>query len=276
MNQAAPRTVRRIRQAGRLLRLLLPVGLAWAASGCRSDDSPPQPPAEVRIPEWSYQGERGPEAWGALDPAFEACSKGLLQSPINLESATARDLPNPEFRYAPVRVQLKNDGRSLSAQCEAGASLRLDEGVFELVEFHFHHPAEHRLADRQNPMELHFVHRAADGAIAVVAVLFREGETNRELDRFWDSLPGNPGEQGFLAQAIDLQKLLPADRRGFRYTGSLTTPPCTEGVLWVVLADSLEASPDQMEVLRRAVGDNSRPTQPRNQREVLLDVSRDQ
>ncbi len=248
---------------GTLLTLLL-TSCGAAPGTPRSEDEAPE---EIQ---WGYQGDLGPEHWGGLDPSFATCSRGEEQSPLDLSRATEKDLGEIVFNYSPTRIHLSHDGRTVSADCEAGDSMRFDKGTFDLVRFQFHRPSEHLIDGKSFPMEIQFLHRDASGRLVMVAVLCREGEPNPALDTFSDGLPSRAGEQGYLGKAVPLQGLLPERRRAYRYEGSLTTPPCTEPVSWVVLAEPLEVSADQLATFERAFAPNDRPPQPLNGRTILL------
>ncbi|MDM0023722.1 carbonic anhydrase [Variovorax saccharolyticus] len=220
---------------------------------------------------WSYAGKTGPAEWAALAPDNQLCKTGQQQSPIDLHAAKARAPASHDvaIRYGRAAGRLVNNGHTLELDL-AGPSdnLVVHQGVeHRLAQFHFHTPSEHRLEGRAFPMELHLVNKSADGGIAVVGVLIREGRKNGALAPIFAG-PPKAGAAGRDLQ-IDLAALLPADRKALRYTGSLTTPPCTEQVHWMVLEQPIEMSAGQIAAFRRLFPDNHRPVQPLNGREPV-------
>ncbi len=245
------------------------LALLLASCGAAPANPGPEDQAEPTV-HWGYEGDVGPDHWGDLDPSFAACSLGKLQSPVDLSNAREGDLGAVVFNYSPTRIHLKHDGHTVLADCETGDSIRFDKGTFDLVQFRIHRPSEHLIGGRRFPMEIQFLHRDPSDRLVMVAVLCQKGEPNRALETFSDSLPSRLGEQGYLGKAVPLQDLLPESRRAFRYEGSLTTPPCTEPVFWIVLAEPLEISDDQLAQFERAVQSNNRPDQPLNGRKIHL------
>ncbi len=235
-------------------------------------------------PVFTYRGRRGPEFWGGLDPSWTTCAQGEAQSPIDISGTTRRRLSGPVFDYAPSEIQVLNNGHTVEFLYHAGSSLTVDRNLYEVAQFHFHTPSEHSLrGGAQFPVEMHIVHRDTQGRLAVVGVMIREGSRNPALPntrRWGQLLPREPGVVYELEGHIDLGALLPADTRNYRYRGSLTTPPCSEDVLWILMAEPIEVSRGQLSELREALsqlqfasrsGTNNRPTQPRNGRAIALD-----
>jgi carbonic anhydrase len=229
--------------------------------------------AAVAAPHWTYGGEEGPEHWGSLSGEFANCAVGKQQSPIDLAGAAMKDLPNPQIAYQPTAAHLTNNGHTVQVDVDRGSTLTLDGAPFALEQFHFHSPSEHTVNGSSFPAELHFVHRAENGALAVVGVLIQVGAENASLGTLETSMPSKAGKDARVAGPLDLTTLLPSDRRAFRYSGSLTTPPCTEGVSWVVMQQPITASVAQIAMLARVLQGNSRPVQPRGERDLLLDSS---
>ncbi len=223
-------------------------------------------PAMAQGTEWEYEGERGPAAWGSLDPAFAACSTGRLQSPIDLRGARAADdAERIRARYTPTALTVENNGHTVEAVPEEEQTLRIGSKRFNLLQFHVHTPSEHAVRGRRSPLELHFVHQADDGERAVLGVLVRRGERNEsfaELGR----LPRAEGQEVEVEERVDLRGLMPARLTAFRYSGSLTTPPCSEGIRWNVVDTPIEMSRRQLRRVRSITGLSARPLQPRNGR----------
>ncbi len=192
---------------------------------------------------------------------------GREQSPIDLAGADCRELPGIVFDYAPRPVSVRRDGRNIRFDCQSGIGVVVGGRRFDLQQFHFHHPSEHTVEGARFPLELHLVHAAAGGALAVVGVFFAEGcEANRALARVFHGLPEAP-----VGGSVDVAALLPARRTTWRYRGSLTTPPFTEGVSWLVMTEPVPVSREQVEAFRRIVPGNARPVQPLHGRQALTD-----
>jgi carbonic anhydrase len=219
---------------------------------------------------FSYEGATGPEHWWEICPPSNfTCVAGTRQSPIDLPAAPRGDLPKLSFHYEPTPLEVENNGNTIEVEVEPGSFLRLSQERFELVQFHFHTPSEHRLHGQEFPMELHFVHRNALGELAVVGVFLREGAANPLIQQIWDAVAAE--EEAEHAVEIDPEDLLPAGRNYFRYAGSLTTPPCTEGVRWHVLESPVDVSAEQIDEFRSIFPVNARPLQPLNDRPVLTE-----
>lgn len=221
-------------------------------------------------PVWSYHGATGPALWGELSTTFSACKAGLEQSPIDLAIALDADLEAPRFQYGRIPVTLLNTGTTLQVQAAAGNTLELEGETFNLLQMHFHHPSEHTVAGVAYPMELHLVHQNAKGELAVVGIFLAAGAENAALRPLWEALPRLPGEPETLTGVeLDLNALLPSAQGSYRYFGSLTTPPCSEIVQWVVLAEPMTLSPAQIAAFQSWFAPNARPTQPRHRRFLL-------
>ncbi len=227
--------------------------------------------AATAAPRWSYSGADGPDRWASLSNAFATCGSGREQSPIDLTAATPQDLVNPQTSYQATGASIVDDGQTVRVDLQPGSSMLLDGVPYALDGFHFHSPSEHTVDGNSYAVELHLVHQANDGAQAVVGVLMAGGPENPALAPLISAIPSKEGKDVRLRDAYDPSGLLPADRRAYRYTGSLTTPPCTEGVRWVVMATPIQASGPQIAALARALEGNTRPTQARGDRELVLD-----
>jgi carbonic anhydrase len=219
---------------------------------------------------WSYEGASGPEHWGDLEPSSAVCKQGGAQSPIDLEGALrVPALPGLQLNYGQTKVKLVNNGHTFQVNTDKGSSLTLNGKKFELLQFHFHSPSEHTIEGRTFPLELHLVHQASDKNLAVIGVMLAEGAPNMLLAKFWERLPRNAGEAE-TGVSIAIQDLLPRNIDDyFTYSGSLTTPPCTESVRWIVLKRPIEVSKAQIAAFRAVFPNNARPTQPLGARLVL-------
>ena len=227
-------------------------------------------PATARAdkPAWGYQGKTGAQAWGDLEPGFATCKLGRFQSPIDIRDAQARPaaLPPLRFGYAPAAGEIVNNGHTIQVDLRAGGTLGLADGDYQLQQFHFHTPSEEKINGRAFPMVAHLVHQDAQGKLAVVAVLFKQGRENAALKSVFASLPGKAGDKRALPDPVNLADLLPAERGYYRFKGSLTTPPCSEDVSWQVLKQPVEISKAQLKAFRKLYKMNARPVQPLNGR----------
>jgi carbonic anhydrase len=256
--------------------LLLVVGPASLSCG----SAPPAhnaPAASGHHAAWTYSGATAPDHWGKLDPAFAVCSRGTKQSPIDLPrtpaAATAPALPAPH--WAPVPLSIVNNGHTVQVDDVAPSSLIVDGTSYSLAQFHFHTPSEHTIEGRSFDAELHLVHRAPGGELAVIAIFFARGAENPALRPFFDSLPMEMGEPHSVpGKTIDVAALLPRVPRFLSYDGSLTTPPCTEAVRWLVVAPEPapgELAEADLAKLRAAMhAPNTRPPQAKSGRAVDL------
>lgn len=221
-------------------------------------------------PQFGYSGAAGPAHWGGISEHWSTCSTGRNQSPVNLSRLIEADLPPLEFRYATFGKDIINNGHTVQVNYSPGSTLGVDGRSFTLLQFHFHSPSEHHLDGRDLPLEAHLVHQDENGDLAVVAVLFEEGQPNDLLGLLWAALPGAPGQRSVLGNNVTAAGLLPADRDYLRYNGSLTTPPCSEGVRWLIMKQRMTVSRQQIETFERSLGfANNRPVQPVNARPLL-------
>jgi carbonic anhydrase len=217
---------------------------------------------------WSYVGDRGPEGWAAISDDFAPCALGRQQSPIDLVP-THDGMPEPvETRWQAFAPEVVNNGHTIEAEVQAGSYTLFGGRRYDLVQFHFHAPSEHTLAGGHTPLEAHFVHRSGDGDLLVLGVFLVAGESSAALERVWEVMPTAPG-RALANQPLDPAELLPGAGPVFRYAGSLTTPPCSEVVSWVVFERPLEVSAGQIAAFEAIFQGNRRPLQPRNRRFVL-------
>lgn len=218
--------------------------------------------------DWGYTGDTGPDNWIELSPEYSACA-GSNQSPINIKDIVEAELEPVEFNYDAGSTQILNNGHTVQVNTAPGSSIVVDGIEFELKQFHFHVPSENQLRGRSFPMEAHLVHADKNGHLAVVAVLLTEGQANRALEKAWSQMP-KEGETLTLTSDISPLEILPSDRDYYRFNGSLTTPPCTEGVRWIVMKDQITASKEQIDqFLHTMHHPNNRPVQAINARVVL-------
>jgi len=221
-------------------------------------------------PHWEYVGEVGPVAWGSLAPEFAVCGTGQNQSPIDLQRVYTGSEPRLQFDYRPSKLRIVNNGHTIQVNYDPGSFLRIDKRSYELVQFHFHLPSEHTLKGQPFDMELHLVHKNAEGILAVVGVFLQRGAVSEGLQEVWEHLPGMAGEErSYQTVMVNAADLLPGNASYFLYSGSLTTPPCSEGVRWHVMATPLEFSEAQYIAFKRLFALNARPVQPLRERFVI-------
>ena len=218
---------------------------------------------------WSYQGAAGPQTWGGLKPEFTLCGNGQRQSPIDIRGGLAVDLDPVKFNYQASPFGVIDNGHTVQANVAAGNHIEIGGKRFELVQFHFHRPSEERIDGRQFEMSLHLVHKDAQGRFAVVAVLMDRGQPQPAVQKVWNNLPLEKGEELSARAPLELTELLPTDRRYYTYMGSLTTPPCSEGVQWVVMREPVSMSPEQIDLFARIYPMNARPAQQVSGRRIL-------
>ena len=225
--------------------------------------------AQGHGPHWVYKGAHGnPAQWGELDPAFEACAKGQAQSPIDISKPVKAELPALTFAYGSAAPTLVNNGHTIQVNLPAGNNLQIGDQSYELLQFHFHTPSEETVAGKHAAMVAHFVHRNAAGELGVVGVLLEQGKKNSAFEGIFQHLP-RPGEKLTVDDlTLDLAALLPTDRHYYAYEGSLTTPPCSQGVRWMVLKTPVKLGAEQIKAFRRLFSANARPVQPLNGRIV--------
>lgn len=227
-------------------------------------------------PHWTYSesANDGPEHWGAIAESFATCEKGTTQSPIDIKNTVLRnDAPTIEFHYSPATVAVENNGHTIVANMpDQDNHITINEEKYTLAQFHFHNPSEHKIKGKAAAMELHFVHKNDKGGLAVIGVMLSEDGTkeNSLLQPIWNNFTkkDHAGEHG--GPTIDLPKLLPKSRDFFHYAGSLTTPPCSEGVRWFVMKDSVAVSHAQVTAYTKTFGGpTNRPVQPAHKREII-------
>lgn len=218
---------------------------------------------------WGYEGHEGADHWGKLDPAFKTCKIGKEQSPINITSATkSADLKPIAFAYTAGAADIVNNGHTIQVNLANGGSIKLGADEFKLLQFHFHTPSEEQIDGKSFPLVAHLVHKSADGKLAVVAVLFTLGKENAALKNVFNAMPTQSGASKPLAGGFNAASLLPQDQAYYAFKGSLTTPPCSEGVRWQVLKQPVEMSVEQFAAFKAIYPMNARPVQPLHGRKV--------
>lgn len=226
--------------------------------------------AHAAHPHWAYDGAEGPAHWGEMEAAFSTCTTGKNQSPINLTDFVKAELAPIKFDYKSGGDSIVNNGHTVQVHYAPGSTITLNGHTFEVKQFHVHSPSENQINGKSFPMEAHFVHADVNGNLAVVAVMFEEGKTNPELEKAWKSMPHEEGKTVALKENVLGTAVMPENKAYYRFNGSLTTPPCTEGVTWLVLKQAVTASKEQIENFTKVMHHhNNRPLQAVNARAVL-------
>ena len=228
--------------------------------------------AQERRPEhnWDYGEAHGPRHWGDLQPDYAACKIGHHQSPIDIRNPQKAKLPPVQFEYKPSPLHIVDNGHTVMVNYTPGSYFSVGGKKYALKQFHFHRPSEEKINGKGFDMSLHIVHADEAGKLAVVAVLLQQGEENPLIRELWNDLPPEKEKEELLDQIqIDVSQLLPADRSYYTFSGSLTTPPCSEDVTWFVLKHSTTVSAEEIERFSRLYRNDARPTQPLYDRVVL-------
>lgn len=226
--------------------------------------------ADERPLQWDYQGAANPNAWGKISRNFATCELGHDQSPIDITDAAIGQTAQIGFNYQSSPLAIVNNGHSIQIDYAPGSSINIDGEAYQLRQFHFHTPSEHQIAGKAAAMEAHLVHRNAAGKLAVVGVMMNPGKDNPLIETLWQAIPPSGQKNTVTNRTIDATKLLPTDKSYYSYTGSLTTPPCSEGVEWIVLTEPITISSSQIQEFKKFYPLNARPIRPINTRKVEL------
>ncbi|HXI10738.1 MAG TPA: carbonic anhydrase family protein [Thermodesulfobacteriota bacterium] len=217
---------------------------------------------------WGYEGEAGPANWGHISEEYATCAKGKSQSPIDISGAQDEKLADIAFNYKPSKINIVNNGHTVQVNYDEGSSIKVNGSEYKLLQFHFHDPSEHTVGGKSFGMELHLVHKNDKGELAVVGVLIEKGKENPAFKTVWANIPKKAGEHKELKETVNASDLLPASKAYFTYSGSLTTPPCSEGVTWLVLKTPVQLSEAQINAFMGVHKGNNRPVQPLNSRKI--------
>ena len=218
---------------------------------------------------WTYDGETGAARWGELDPSFAVCAEGAQQSPVDLAGPIPAGTGSLNIQWQPSEAYVVDNGHTIQVDVAEGSSITLEGRRFSLLQFHFHLPSEHMVDGDGFPMEVHFVHQAAEGDLAVVGVFMGTGESPSAIETIWGAIPVSAEPAATLPE-LDPRTLLPEEQGYFRYAGSLTTPPCSEVVSWVVMTEPISVSPAHAAAFAARHPMNARPTQALNRRFILF------
>lgn len=218
---------------------------------------------------WSYEGNNGPAKWGDVDAASKVCTIGQQQSPIDIVAPLKSRLPPLKISWSKGADTIVNNGHTIQLNFAEGSTLNVGDAKYKLLQVHFHRPSEHMVAGKSFPMEAHFVHRAESGALAVVGVLMSTGKANAAFARVAGTMPTREGPPVKADAGFNPNEMLPRKLSYYRYPGSLTTPPCSETVEWLLLSNPITVAETDVAAFAKLYPLNARPVQRDNRRYVL-------
>ena len=239
-----------------------------AAAKKKKELAAAKPPPPANGTHWAYDGEFGPANWSKINAKWSQCGKGGRQSPIDIRDGMKVDLEKLAFDYKPSSFSVIDNGHTVQVNVAGGNFLTVQNRSYELQQFHFHRPSEERINGKSFEMVVHLVHRDAEGKLAVLAVLLERGAAHDMIQTVWNNLPLEKHDTVQPSVVLDVAAMLPERRDYYTYMGSLTTPPCTEGVLWMVMKQPMQASPQQMAIFSRLYPFNARPVQAHSGRVI--------
>lgn len=259
--------------ARKILCIICSLLLLIVVFGCKPAEKPAEKPVQEVKHEihWGYSGEGAPANWGKLKPEFALCGTGMSQSPIDIDKTYKTKLDKIEVAYKESPLKIINNGHAIQVNYESGSFVTIDGQQYQLLQFHFHAPSEHTVKGAFYDMEMHLVHKNDRDELAVVGLLMKKGNANKIIQVLWDNLPSEVNKENVVEGiSVNASGLLPKDMKNYHYFGSLTTPPCSEGVNWTVLKTPIEVSEAQIEKFKTLMGfGNNRPVLPVNKRFVL-------
>lgn len=217
---------------------------------------------------WGYSGHAGPDNWGNLSPEYSDCRKGTQQSPIDISTSVNNDMHPIKTFYKSTPLKVLNNGHAIQVNYNPGSYMMIGSHKYKLLQFHFHSPSENKVKGKAFDMEMHLVHKADNGEIAVLAVFLKKGEKNATLQKIWDSMPLKAGKTKSSGGSINVTDLLSSTESYWHFTGSFTTPPCTENVVWSILQNPISVSDAQVKKFLSVIGEDARPVQPVNTRTI--------
>ncbi len=225
--------------------------------------------AAIAGSEWGYDEQKGPDKWSSLHKDYELCSTGKFQSPFDITGDLKAGLEAKNFNYGETTYKVSNTGHGIKITPEVGNYFEVEGHKFELLQFHFHTPSEYTINGKQSPMVVHLVHMNEENELGVIGVMYEEGESNILIEKVWSNIPSEIGGENNAKGMIDLNDLLPDNKTYYRFSGSLTTPPCSEGVNWFFMKDSISASKDQIDAHTSIYPNNARTLQEKGNRIVV-------
>ncbi|VAX21999.1 Carbonic anhydrase, alpha class [hydrothermal vent metagenome] len=217
---------------------------------------------------WGYSGENGPNNWGNLSPEYSDCRKGTQQSPIDISRTVNNEMHPIKTSYKSTPLKVLNNGHAIQVNYSPGSYMTVGSHKYNLLQFHFHSPSENKVKGQAYDMEMHLVHKADNGEIAVLAVFLKKGGKNAVLQKIWDNMPLKAGQTKSSGGSINVTDLLSSTKSYWHFTGSFTTPPCTENVVWNVLQNPITVSESQVKKFLSVIGEDARPVQPVNTRTI--------
>jgi carbonic anhydrase len=218
---------------------------------------------------WDYLGVEGPQHWGLLTKEYAQCETGSKQSPINIQTkGVSHHQESLIFNYKTSELHEINNGHTIQVSHTTGCHIAFNKHIYNLRQFHFHEPSEHHIDGKAFPMEMHFVHQDKTGKILVVAVMMQIGDEHPIVKNIWKWLPDQVGQETSIPIKVSLRDILPQKTHHYSYSGSLTTPPCTEGVQWIVLTETIKISEESLKKFTTIIGPNARPVQPLGSRHI--------
>lgn len=242
----------------KLTLLLIPL-LAVVFTGCKGSQE-----------KWGYTGDIGPAQWGSLKTDYATCDTGKEQSPINLEDAEAKSLPALKLNYSDSEYSVVDNGHTIQANFDKNSTFTVNGKTYSLIQIHFHAPSENALNGELLPLEGHLVHAAEDGSLAVIGMFFKPAdgaEKNSGLAKVFSNVPSEKKEAVTVeGEKLNGKEFLPGTSDYYRFKGSLTTPPCSEGVTWTVMQKPVEVPQAQIDAFTEHYQGNNRPVQPLNER----------
>lgn len=244
------------------------------AAPIQQDDRPTAHQNPAKAIHWTYHGATGPNQWGRLNSEWNLCEDGLQQSPVNIPSSANESKLAIKLIYRPSRATIVDNGHTIQVNVEPGNSAIINNKLFELKQFHFHSPSEHETESLSYPVEVHFVHADKTGRLAVIGAFITRGPSSREWQQIFSALPSGSGQEEVLGELLDVGRILPKNLTAVQYVGSLTTPPCSEGVLWSVLKTPISMSNDNIQIFRERYANSNRPVMPIGMRQ-FGPISRD-
>lgn len=241
------------------------------ANAAASATAPAEAARDASPAHWSYEGKLGPASWGSLGANYETCAAGTFQSPVDITLVTVTQLPPIEVHYQANPLSVKNNGHTAQLDYPAGSYILINGVRYNLVQIHFHSPSEHTVGGKFYDLTAHLVHKTDDGKLAVIDIPMEQGQDNGFMSTVLDNLPKEAGRFNDVAGVqINAAELLPSSLSYYSYTGSLTTPPCSEGVEWMVLMRPVQVSEAQMKAFTTIFPKSTRPVQPANGRSIKL------
>jgi carbonic anhydrase len=219
---------------------------------------------------WGYEGAAGPQHWGDIDAASKVCAAGSQQSPIDIENPIKAQLQPIKIAWHDRVETIVNNGHTIQLDVVPGSTLSVGNDNFTLLQFHFHHPSEHMIAGKASAMEAHFVHQNGGGSLAVLGVMMKAGSANTVFNKIVATMPRHAGAPVKADPKIDPHALIPSERGYYRYAGSLTTPPCSEVVNWLLLRETISVAQADIDAFAKLFPMNARPVQSDNRRFVLM------